>query len=240
MTDPQGNPAPIPPDPDALGVSMSRLADLIAHRVAPALERIASALERSATAGQVVDGRASSLAELRLAIREGEFGRAEELLAAFVEAEPRAPEAAAIAEELAKARGIAIVDRRKKLDASRSANDADAVLTFRDELAGMLAPGDLEALDRDVLRWIMGLLMKRMRTGTVRADVAGLASRVAGSFGHRPEGASLRASLPTLRRSAGLCPRCAEPYEGVEDACPKCLAGAPRIADLPETPPPPA
>ena len=72
----------------------------------------------------------------------------------------------------------------------------------------------------------MGLVQRRLRTGTVRPDLVALAARVAESFGGSVEGASLRASLPTLRRSAGLCPKCAEPYAGVGDACPKCLAAS--------------
>ncbi len=72
----------------------------------------------------------------------------------------------------------------------------------------------------------MTLIQKRLRTGTIRPDVVVLAARVAESFGGTTEGASLRASLPTLRRSAGLCPKCAEPYTGVGDACPKCLAAS--------------
>jgi predicted amidophosphoribosyltransferase len=50
---------------------------------------------------------------------------------------------------------------------------------------------------------------------------------VAVSLYQTPEGASLRASLPTLRRAAGLCARCARPYKGIADACPACLTGAP-------------
>ncbi|MFO0950400.1 MAG: hypothetical protein U0835_04475 [Isosphaeraceae bacterium] len=56
------------------------------------------------------------------------------------------------------------------------------------------------------------MIQKRLRTGTVRPDVAVLAGRVADSLDDTPEGASLRASLPTLRRAAGLCARCAQPY----------------------------
>jgi hypothetical protein len=56
--------------------------------------------------------------------------------------------------------------------------------------------------------------------------VAELATRVAERFPRTVVGASLRASLPTLRRSAGLCPRCSAPYKGIADACPKCLAAA--------------
>ena len=57
----------------------------------------------------------------------------------------------------------------------------------------------------------------------MRADVAELAEAIVEAFPATNEGASLRASLPTLRRSAGLCPRCAEPYAGEDDACAECL-----------------
>lgn len=124
------------------------------------------------------------------------------------------------------------------MDAARSVNDPIAVLDHRDALAGLLDFEEIAAIDRDLVRWLMMLLMKRMRAGSVREDVASLAARAAASFGHLPEGASLRAALPTLRRSAGLCPRCASPYVGEEDACEKCLAAVPKIADLPISPTP--
>lgn len=220
-------------------LDLEKIADLLEARIAPALERIALALERGGFGATVPDARSEAIAELRRAIREGAFPLAATLLGDFRIDFPDAPEADSLADELAEAGRTAAVDRRARLDAARVAQDAEGVLDYRDELAPLLSPTEREAVDRDVLNWLMALLMKRMRTGTVRADVAVLAGRMADVFGHRPEGASLRASLPTLRRSAGLCPKCANPYTGVEDACPECLAGIPRIADLPETPAPP-
>ncbi len=76
----------------------------------------------------------------------------------------------------------------------------------------------------------MKLIQRRLRSIPVGSDLAALATQVATRFGGTPEGASLRAALPTLRRSAGLCPRCSEPYLGVDDACPKCLAEAGQTA----------
>ena len=69
----------------------------------------------------------------------------------------------------------------------------------------------------------MALIQKRLRAGTIRIDVVELAAKVAERFDHTSEGASLRAALPTLRRSAGLCARCGKPYTGIADACPVCL-----------------
>lgn len=239
MTDEPADARPPDPGPAEGPGALGRIAALLESRVVPALERIALALERAPIAGPAPDLRAVALAELRRAIREADVARGGALLDDFRSVHPEAPELPGLVAELAEARQRAIDDRRQRLEAARAANDADAVLTLRNTLAELATPDELEPLDRELLRWVMGLLMKRMRTGTVRADVATLAARVAESYGHRPEGASLRASLPTLRRSAGLCPRCAAPFLGEEDACPPCLAGAPKIADLPETPSPP-
>lgn len=123
---------------------------------------------------------------------------------------------------------------RARLEASRSANDPDTVIALRDELTCHLEAGPLAELDRDLVGWLIKLIQRRMRAGTVRVDVVQLAGRVADRFGTTVEGASLRASLPTLRRSAGLCPVCGEPYAGLESMCPRCQAGA--APSVPATP----
>ncbi len=215
--------------------------DDILERIAAALERIAAALESGATGSRlaVANPREAAVAEVRRVMRAGELAHAAVLLGDLRVDFPDAAEGPALAEELANLSLAAVDDRRARLDAARRASDPDACITLRDELSPLLDPSARETLDADLLKWLMALLMKRLRAGTVGPDVAALATRLAGSFSHRPEGASLRASLPTLRRSAGLCPRCAQPYIGVEDACPDCLVATPRIADLPETPIPP-
>jgi hypothetical protein len=213
----------------------ARFLAVLESRIAPALERIADALENASRSQDgPADARSLAVSEVRRAIREGAWKLAASLLADLELQFPDSAEREPLAEELAEASRETAIDRRARLDAARSANDASAVLSYRDELADLLDPSVLATLDRDVLAWVMGLLMKKMRAGSVNVDVVSLAARVAESFAHRPEGASLRASLPTLRRSAGLCARCAEPYNGDEDVCPKCTAASPRIADLPE------
>ena len=99
-------------------------------------------------------------------------------------------------------------------------------IELHDEVKPLIESEALRALDVDLAKWFMMLIHRRLRSGTVKADVALLAGRVAASFDGTPEGASLRASLPTLRRAAGLCARCAQPYTGIADACPACLTGA--------------
>ncbi len=89
------------------------------------------------------------------------------------------------------------------------------------------------ALDPELAKWFLGLIHRRLRTGKIQADVVQLAARFAESFAATVEGASVRASLPTLRRSVGLCPRCAQPYTGVADACPNCLRGGTHALSTP-------
>jgi hypothetical protein len=203
-----------------------RAADLIQWHVVPALERAAVALERANLAPPASDGRALAIAGVRQAIGDQRWEQAERLIEAFLRDFPDAPEGPRLTQELAEAWQATIDDLKARLKAAREVNDPHAVIAFRDQLTQHLRGDPLRELDREVICWLMGLLQRRMRTGTVRADVAELAAKIADSFGDTPEGASLRASLPTLRRSAGLCPQCARPYRGIDAACPECLATA--------------
>ncbi len=128
------------------------------------------------------------------------------------------------------ARSSDITTLRERIDAARLANDPDGALASHEELARLLSGEPLKEVDGELVKWLMSLIHRRLRTGSIRPDVVELAARVADRFGGTAEGASLRAALPTLRRSAGLCPRCAEPYTGLADACPKCLMAAPPAA----------
>ena len=114
-------------------------------------------------------------------------------------------------------------DLRDRIDAARQVNDSEGAMALRDDLARVVSIDVLKEVDQSLVKWLMSLIQRRLRGGSIRPDVVELASRVAERFGATIEGASLKAALPTLRRSAGLCPRCAEPYTGVADACPKCL-----------------
>jgi hypothetical protein len=167
---------------------------------------------------------------LRILVRQGRHTHAllAERLAPALERIAAALErgGALVAPEGSRPGSVPVAELRARLDASRSANDPDAVIALRDELARQLDVEALGILDREVVGWLIKLIQRRMRAGTVRTDVVLLAARVADRFGTTVEGASLRASLPTLRRSAGLCPVCGEPYAGLEDRCPRCQARA--------------
>ncbi len=118
------------------------------------------------------------------------------------------------------------------LEAARAANDPERVLQLREELLPLLDPQTRGALDRDLGGWLIRLIQRRLVAGNLTVEIVSLAGRVAAALGSTQEGASLRASLPTLRRGAGLCPRCGEPYPGIDDACPKCLGPQPVFAGV--------
>jgi hypothetical protein len=138
----------------------------------------------------------------------------------------------------------AIDGLRAQLEAARRADDPERVIDCRDALTEHLRGEPLRDLDRQVVRWLVGRVQARARAGTAAGALAAasLAARVAESFGDTPEGASLRAALPSLRRDAGLCPRCARPNPADGDLCPRCAIAAPApgaaplpLSDAPES-----
>jgi hypothetical protein len=198
-----------------------RAADLIELQLVPTLRRIANALDRGAPATRD-DDRARVPDALRKAIAAGRWVQAEQVVASLGRDDPDAAKAAR--DELAEARTSVVETLRTQLDHARDGNDPEAVVEARDALTEHLRGDALHDLDRQVVRWLLNLIQKRVRAGTAGADMALLAARVADSFGDTAEGASLRAALPNLRRSAGLCPQCARPFKSKGDACPQCLA----------------
>jgi hypothetical protein len=110
-----------------------------------------------------------------------------------------------------------------ELEAAQEVSDPERVLEIYHELAPALAETRRKAIENEVAKWFMNLIHRRLRSGKVAPDVVVLAARFAVTFAATMEGASVRASLPTLRRSVGLCPRCAQPYTGIGEACPQCL-----------------
>ena len=212
-------------------------------RLAAAADRIAEALERAPTEPTTpvaapspnsptpeqfapADMRTMALAEIRVALRQGEWTQVETLFRSFTDNYPNDPASPALGEELKAAKETAVASLRSRLDAAREANDLERVLELREPLGPLVGPEALATLDRSLAKWFMALIQKRMRQGAMTRDIALLATRIAGAFDATPEGASLRAALPTLRRSVGLCARCGQPYTGIADACPSCLASS--------------
>ncbi len=193
------------------------------------LERIAESLEqrRDSVASSPAPGldRARSMAEIVRAARAADWVEAETRLNEFEADFPDDPELSTLKEELARSRNDVIKSGLDQLDAARAVNDPDRVLEIYQDLVPITGRRATGALERDLAKWFLSLIHRRLRTGKVQADVVQLAARFAENFATTVEGASVRASLPTLRRSVGLCPRCAQPYTGIADACPKCLKG---------------
>jgi hypothetical protein len=204
-----------------------RAADLIELQLVPTLGRIAAALERAPV--PPANGNAAkddALSGARRAIADRRWGDADRLLAGFRRDFPDATETAAIAGELQAAREAAAMTLRSELESAQRANDLDRVIECRDELTQYLRGQALHDLDQAVVRWLIIQVQRRVRAGDRSADVAGLAGRIVDSFGDTAEVASLRGALPSLRRSAGLCPRCSRPFQGTAEACPRCSASA--------------
>jgi len=207
--------------------SSARAVELIEEHAIPALGRLALALENPAVATPSApppsprDDKARAAELARKSIGEGRWTAAGRLVSAFVHDHP-GPDAARLMAELDDARVRAVVALRARVDAARKIGDAPAAIDARDALTELLRGSDLDDLDRSLVRWLVGVVQARVRAGTIRPDVAQLAARIADSFGDTPEAAALRASIPNIRRSAGLCPRCGRAHRGDSDLCPRC------------------
>ena len=180
--------------------------------------------------------REQSLAEIRRTIRAGKWDEAAALLEGYSPAELDDPRLSALRQEIQSARAAARSEQLAQLNAARQVNDPDRVLELHQSLLPLLDAETRVSLEADLSQWFLRLIHNRLRTGKVQTDLAVLAGRIADAFSHTVEGASLRASLPTLRRSAGLCSRCGQPYNGLANACPACLAQAEPSARPPGPP----
>ncbi len=171
------------------------------------------------------------------ALDAGDGNLAGSLIEALALARPDDPALAVLTERLAQVRQAAARDLAEELQAARAAGDVDRVLELHAALAPSLEHEARTELDRDLAGWFLDRIQRRLRGGKIQLEVVELASKVADGFAATVAGASLRQSLPMLRRSVGLCPRCAQPYLGVAQACPVCLAaGSPIVPAQPATP----
>jgi hypothetical protein len=198
------------------------------------LDRIAVALEKIAESGlSAVGQRApiSDLSDVKAAILEGRWEDATSLL----DLNADHSEASRLAGLLADRKKTASEDLLARLKAAQDVTDPNMVLDIRDQMVAVISIEERNELDARLAKWFMPLMMKRLRTGIVGPEVPELATKFAERFSHTMEGASIRASLPTLRRAAGLCPKCSKPYRGIADACPVCVAGPPITLALPDT-----
>jgi hypothetical protein len=225
-----------------LAVFLQVLAGRLAHDVRPSPHllpeagRDLAAVAPDQTPKSSEASREDTVAEIRRSIRAGQWSEARLLLDDFSDELPDDTRLSALEEELRSARSEAIESHAAQLDAARKVNDPERVLELHQGMMPLLDHEARASLEADLSKWFLKLIHNRLRTGKIQADVAILAGRIADVFCHTVEGASLRASLPTLRRSAGLCPRCAQPYTGLANACPQCLAAPSHPPQTPGSP----
>jgi hypothetical protein len=210
----------------------------LATRAIAAIERLAEARELPPTAQAIAPAsppdleRQRFVAEIDQAARAGRWDEAASLLDHLGERFPGDPAIPAMRERLETAGREQAEGHLARLDAARKVNDAERVLELYRAAGPLLESERRGDLERDLAGWFLDVIRRRLRVGRIQVNVVHLATQVADTFAATAEGASLRASLATLRRSVGLCPRCGQPYTGTAAACPKCLAG-------PSAPPPP-
>jgi hypothetical protein len=202
----------------------------LATRAVSAFERLADVLELRPIAEAPQKSpdadRSRFLAEIGQATRTGDWSAVESLLDEFDDRFPDDPAGAGLRERLEAGRREQMLGHLGQIDAARQVNDAERVLELYRTVESSLEFDRRGELERELSRWFLQLIHRRLRIVPIQADVVRLATEVAVTFGATGEGASLRASLPMLRRSVGLCPRCAQPYTGTAAACPKCLGAA--------------
>jgi hypothetical protein len=104
--------------------------------------------------------------------------------------------------------------------AKRSA-DPDEALDVRAALVGRLSAEHAQTLDRQLAQWLSNHFLRALRAGKAPI-VAGAWGRAVQELPDIPEMKHLRESLPTVRRSAGLCISCGRPYRGTSGRCPTC------------------
>ena len=221
--------------------------DLVAQaaRTADALERLVLSERRAAEPPRSRDGaddlRSRASIEIDQALRSKKWAETEALIDELERSYPDDPSLPDFKGRLKSGREYAIQEQMEHLEAARQVNDPARVIELYQGLVPSLEADRRTALARELAKWFLELIHRRLRTGKIQADVVLLATQVAETFGGTTEGASMRAALPTLRRSVGLCPRCAKPYTGTAEACPECLAAGPGTAarppaDLPPSP----
>jgi hypothetical protein len=209
----------------------SRASDgLIAHvaSAADALARVCRALESSggpsARREPPETDRDQVLADIERALQSAEPAEAESLLNRFATRFPEDPALPGLKQHLTAQKDRAVERKLAELGAAREVFDPARVLEIYQAVGPQLESEARSALERDLARWFVSLIHRRLRTGKIQTEVVVLATQVSEIFGATIEGASVRAALPTLRRSVGLCPRCAQPYVGSAAACPRCLS----------------
>src|SRR5262249_53126756 len=154
--------------------------------------------------------RRQSIDQIERAIRAEQLPEAESIFYSFEAKFPGDPASNSLRDRIAESRRALVEKLLAELEAARQVTDPARMLELFTSVAPSLESDAREVLERDLSGWFLQLIHRRLRTGKIQAEVVALATQVADTFKTTVEGASLRAALPTLRRSVGMCPRCGQ------------------------------
>lgn len=211
-------------------VASEKTADLLERQLVPGILRICQVLERAhesnATQVRGVAAASSAAPEARKAasepVRADNRDPARPKPPAVGGELPDAAESKASAPQAESSRAKKIQSMREQLDAAERTGDCEGLLNARDRLSAYLEGTELYQVDRRVAHWAARFLRDALAAGRAK-EVIHLAERVTDALGDSTqEGNQIRASLPALRRSAGLCPDCGAPYDASRSHCTSC------------------
>jgi hypothetical protein len=219
-------------------VAAEKTADLVERQLVPGVLRICQLLEKSneSTAGITAppthavaitappsdEPRQEAIDAVREAVRRESWDQARRLASTFAAEFRDAPEAKDLAGQVDAAFTRKLQSLRDQMDQAERANDCEGLLNLRDRLSGLLNGTELYQVDRRVAHWVARYLREALAAGKAK-EVVHLAERVVDAVGDSTqEGAQIRGSLPTLRRSAGLCAECGQPSDVRLARCPIC------------------
>jgi hypothetical protein len=219
-------------------VAAEKTADLVERQLVPGVLRIgqliektneslagATAMKSSALAGSAAsEARQRAIDSVRDAVRRESWDQARRIAGEFAERFPEAADAKDLCAQVEAALARKVQSLRDQLDQVERAGDCEGLLNIRDRLSAYLDGTELYQVDRRVAHWTAKYLRDALVAGKAK-EVVHLAERIVDAVGDTTqEGAQVRASLPTLRRSAGLCPECGQPNDVRLVRCPACEA----------------
>lgn len=218
----------------AAETALQRTANAVEHQLVPAIQRLAKSLDNRAAAADPATApppaipparnpEQLALDAIRATISREQWEQARRQILSFVERFPNSLHAAGLSEQFELARRQKVQSLRQALAAAQQSSDAGAALEARDQLTQYLSGDTLAKLDDEVVAWLVQHIRAKLLAGRAK-EVVRLAEQVAETFADVAGTAPLRQSLPTLRRSAGLCPSCGHPYDIELPECPECQA----------------
>jgi hypothetical protein len=219
-------------------VAAEKTADLLQRQLVPGVIRIGQLIEKTnealASAGSAKvpvtlnaapnEARSRAIESVREAMKQERWEHAKRLARAAAEQFPDSIDATELTAQVETTFTRRVQSLREMLQQAEQAGDCDSLLNLRDRLSAYLDGTELYQVDRRVAHRISQILREALAAGRAK-EVVQLAERLVDAVGDSTqEGAQVRASLPTLRRSAGLCPECGQPSDPSRARCPACEA----------------